>query len=180
VRRLRAAGVGFVPESALGQELIWNLTLAENVALGSPDRFSRRGGFALDWRGVRRFWDSELAPLELQLPEPDRRAGTLSGGNAQRFAVARELARHPKLLVLLYPTRGLDVPTAATVHSLLLRARERGCAILLVSQDLAELTALSDRLLVMRNGRLVAELDPRQTDAYELGALMTGTGEATG
>jgi ABC-type uncharacterized transport system ATPase subunit len=180
VRRLRHAGVGYVPERAIDHELLWNLTLAENVALGSPDRFSRLHGFGLDWRGVRESWNSDFAALDLHLPEADQRAGTLSGGNAQRFAVARELVRRPRLLVLLHPTRGLDVPTAAAVQRLLLQARERGCGILLVSQDLGELTALSDRLLVMRDGHLVAEVDPHETDAYELGALMTGSGsEAT-
>jgi simple sugar transport system ATP-binding protein len=111
--------------------------------------------------------------VDLDLPPLDSRAGTLSGGNAQRFAVARELARAPRLLVLLYPTHGLDVPTSRAVQERLVQAREGGCAILLVSQDLQELTALSDRLLVMRDGALVAEVDPKTTDAYEIGALMT-------
>jgi general nucleoside transport system ATP-binding protein len=174
VRRLRDAGVAYVPERALSEELIWNMTLEENVALGSPQRYSRLGGLALDRRGLTADFSGRLAALGLELPDAGRRAGTLSGGNAQRFAVARELARDPKLLVALYPTRGLDVPTAAAVQELLLNARERGCGVLLVSQDLAELTTLSDRLLVMRDARIVADLDPRTADAYEIGALMTG------
>jgi general nucleoside transport system ATP-binding protein len=174
VRRIRDAGVAYVPERALSEELIWNMTLEENVALGSPKRYSRRGGFALDRRGLTADFSGRLAALGLELPDAGRRAGTLSGGNAQRFAVARELARDPKLLVALYPTRGLDVPTAAAVQELLLTARERGCGLLLVSQDLAELTTLSDRLLVMRDAHIVAELDPRTADSYEIGALMTG------
>ena len=174
VRRIRDAGVGFVPESALGQELIWNMTLEENIALGSPTRFARFGGLSLDWRAVHDEWSSVFAQLDLHLPDPKHRAGTLSGGNAQRFALARELAREPRLLVALYPTHGLDVPTAAAVQQLLLQARNRGCGVLLVSQDLGELTALSDRLLVMRDARLVAELDPRSTNPYEIGTHMTG------
>ncbi len=174
VRRIRDAGVGFVPESALGEELIWNMTLEENMLLGAPRHFSKHGGLSLDWKGVRAEWEGALAELDLHLAEPGTRAGTLSGGNAQRFAVARELAREPRVLVALYPTRGLDVPTAAVVQKLLVRARERGCAILLVSQDLAELTRLSDRLLVLRDGKIVAELDPRRTDVYEIGRAMTG------
>ena len=173
VRKMRDAGVGFVPESALGQELIWNMTLAENIALGSPRRFARHRGFALDWPRVRESWQREFAALDLDLPPLELRAGTLSGGNAQRFAVARELAREPRLLVLLYPTRGLDVPTTRAVQQRLMQARDRGCAILLVSQDLQELRSLSDRLLVMRDGAIVAELAPKTTDAYEIGTLMT-------
>jgi ABC-type uncharacterized transport system ATPase subunit len=174
VRRIRDTGVAYVPERALSEELIWNMTLEENVALGSPQRYSRLGGLALDRRGLTADFSGRLAALGLELPDASRRAGTLSGGNAQRFAVARELARDPKLLVALYPTRGLDVPTAAAVQELLLTARERGCGVLLVSQDLAELTTLSDRLLVMRDARIVADLNPRTADAYEIGALMTG------
>jgi len=174
VRRIRDAGVAFVPENALSQELLWNMTLAENVALGSPKRFSGRGGLSVDWRAVRETFEATARELGLQLPDADVRAGTLSGGNAQRFALARELAREPRLLVVLYPTKGLDVPTAATVQRLLLRARERGAGVLLVSQDLAELRALSDRILVMRAGRIVADVEPAEADDYELGRVMTG------
>jgi general nucleoside transport system ATP-binding protein len=176
VRRIRDAGVGFIPENTGGLELIWNMTLEENVALGSMRRFSRRGGLSIDWDAVRAEFAGEFAELDLHLPDPKRRAGQLSGGNVQRFAVARELARKPKLLVALYPTRGLDVPTAAAVQQLLLNARDRGTGILLVSQDLAELTRLADRILVLRDARIVADLDPRDADAYRIGALMTGGG----
>jgi general nucleoside transport system ATP-binding protein len=110
-----------VPERALAEELIWNMTLEENVALGSPRRYSRRGGLAIDRRALRTDLKGRFSSLGLNLPEGGRRAGTLSGGNAQRFAVARELAREPKLLVALYPTRGLDVPTATAVQELLLK-----------------------------------------------------------
>jgi ABC-type uncharacterized transport system ATPase subunit len=171
------AGVANVPERALAEELIWNMTLEENVILGSPGRYSHLGGLTVDRRTLKEDFSGRMAALGLELPDASRRAGTLSGGNAQRFAVARELARDPKLLVALYPTRGLDVPTAAAVQELLLAARERGCGVLLVSQDLAELTTLSDRLLVMRDARIVADLNPRTADPYEIGALMTG-GEA--
>jgi general nucleoside transport system ATP-binding protein len=174
VRRIRDAGVAYVPERALAEELIWNMTLEENVILGSPRRYSHLGGLTLDRRALKKDFSGRLAALGLELPEARRRAGTLSGGNAQRFAVARELAREPRLLVALYPTRGLDVPTAAAVQELLLKARERGCGVLLVSQDLTELTTLSDRLLVMRDARIVADLNPRTADAYEIGGLMTG------
>lgn len=177
VRRIRDAGVGFIPENAGGLELIWNMTLEENVALGSIGRFSRRGGLSIDWDAVRADLGSEFAELGLHLPDPKRRAGQLSGGNVQRFAVARELARNPKLLVALYPTRGLDVPTAAAVQQLLLAARDRGTAILLVSQDLTELRRLADRILVLRDARVVADLQPDEADAYRIGALMTGAGE---
>ena len=179
VRRIREAGVGFVPESAIAMQLIWNMTLEENVALGSPRRFSRRGGLSVDWAAVRADLAGPLAELGLHLAEPKLRVGTLSGGNVQRFAVAREFARNPRLLVALYPTRGLDVPTAAAVQQLLLRARDAGAGTLLASQDLAELRTLSDRIIVMRDGRIVANLRPEDADAYEIGRHMTGGSDAT-
>ena len=178
VRRIREAGVGFIPENAIGMELIWNLTLEENVALGSARRFSRRGGLSVDWPAVRADLGGAFADLGLQLPDPKTRVGTLSGGTIQRFAVARELARRPRLLVALYPTRGLDVPTAAAVQQLLLQARDRGSGVLLISQDLSELSRLSDRILVIRDGRIVADLRPGEVDAYEIGRVMTGGEEA--
>jgi simple sugar transport system ATP-binding protein len=177
VRRIRESGVAFVPEHALAEALIWSMTLEENVALGSPRRFWRLGGLSFDRRAAREEWAERFAELDLQLPDRKARAGTLSGGNAQRVAVARELGRDPKLLVALYPTRGLDVPTATTVQRLLLRARDRGCGILLVSQDLTELREFSDRLVVMREGRIAAEVD-RTTDVYEIGRLMIGGDES--
>ena len=174
VRRTRDAGVAYIAENALGQEVIWNMTLEENVALGSPTRFSRRRGFAVDWEAVRADLDGPFRTLGLNLPDPKTVVATLSGGNVQRFAVARELARDPRLLVALYPTRGLDVPTAQAVQELLLTARDRGTGVVLVSQDLGELTDLSDRLAVLRDGRIVATLLPGEADAYEIGRLMTG------
>ncbi len=174
VRKIREAGVGFIPENAIGMELMWNMTLEENVALGSLRRFSRRGGLALDWQAVQADLAGRFAQLDLHLPDPKARAGTLSGGTIQRFAVARELALDPRLLVALYPTRGLDVPTAVAVQQLLLRARDGGAGVLLISQDLTELTRFADRILVLRDARIVAELDPAKTDAYEIGRHMTG------
>ena len=174
VRRIRDHGVGYIPENALGQELIWNMTLEENIALGSPRRFSKRRGLAVDWDTVRADLAGPFEQLGLHLPDPKRKVMTLSGGNVQRFAVARELARRPRLLVAVYPTRGLDVPTATAVQQLLLAARDGGAGILLISQDLAELRQLADRLVVLRDGELVASLAPDEADAYEIGRLMTG------
>ena len=179
VRRIRETGVGFIPENAIGAELIWNMTLEENVAIGSPGRFSRRSGLSLDLDAARAELEGPFVELGLRLPDGKTKAGTLSGGNIQRFAVARELARNPRLLVALYPTRGLDVPTAATVQQLLLKARGHGAGILLISQDLTELRTLSDRIVVMRDGRIVGDVDPDEADAYAIGRLMTGGGGAT-
>ncbi len=173
VRRLRDAGLAYVPEDVGESGVIWNMTLDENVALANLTRVTK-DRVGIDWHAVKGQLAREIAELGVELPSSDRRAHTLSGGNLQRFTVARELARSPKLLVALYPTRGLDAVTAEHVRELLVAAANRGTGVLLVSQDLSELETLCDRVVVLRGGRLVAERAAGEADAYELGRLMTG------
>ena len=99
---------------------------------------------------------------------------TLSGGNLQRVVIARELGRQPKVVLAYYPARGLDVSNTEAMRNLLLRYRSEGVAILLISEDLDELFALSDRLAVMYHGRVVGVARPHDTDADRIGHLMTG------
>ena len=153
------------------------MTLEENIALGSPGSYSRRGGLGSTGRPCAPPGAGRIAELGLSLPDARQKAGTLSGGNAQRFLLARELAREPQLLVALYPdarARRADRRGGAAAAPRAARARLRRAA-RLAGPD--ELTALSDRLLVMRDGRIVAELDPKTADAYEIGTHMTGSGE---
>jgi general nucleoside transport system ATP-binding protein len=177
VRRIRDARLAYIPESVSEGGVIWNMTLAENVALANIDQVTREG-LRIDWAMVRGRLGDDIRSLGVELPSSDRKAMTLSGGNLQRFTVARELARDPVVLVALYPTRGLDARTTDLVRDLLVAARDRGTGILLVSQDVTELLALSDRIVVLRRGRIVGERVPHETDTYELGRLMMG-GPAT-
>jgi len=174
VGRVRDAGVGYLPENPMGTSLIAGMTIEENMALSAPARFSLHRGLAMDWRAVDAALQEAFEQLDLDPMPPSSRVSTLSGGNAQRFAFVRELSRHPRLLVAAYPTKGLDVPTVAGVQRLLLNLRDAGAGILLVSHDLQELITLSDRLLVIRGGRIVAEVDPDAADVYDIGLLMTG------
>ena len=180
VARARDRGVGYIPENPMGTSLIAGMTLGENMALSDPGRFSVHGGFGVDWGEVHRALLDAFETLDVDPLPASLRAWELSGGNAQRFAIVRELSRKPKLLVAAYPTKGLDVPTVASVQRLLLAARDKGTGVLLISHDLNELRALSDRMLVMRSGRFVGELDPDTADLYEVGLLMTGGGEKRG
>ena len=100
--------------------------------------------------------------------------GTLSGGNIQKLVVARELAARPRFLVASQPTRGVDIGAVRRLRQALRKARDEGCAILLISADLDELLELSDRLAVMFQGRIVAHLGPDQADPRQLGRFMTG------
>src|SRR5690606_29126847 len=104
--------------------------------------------------------------------------GTLSGGNAQKVVIARELAEQPAVLLAAQPTRGLDVGAAQVVHRELLRLRDEGAAILLISADLDELLAIADRFVVIFEGQLVGELDASEATREKLGVMMAGRAPA--
>jgi simple sugar transport system ATP-binding protein len=113
-------------------------------------------------------------------PSLDTAARLLSGGNLQRLILAREITSEPRLIVAVQPTRGLDVGAIETVHRLLLEQRDAGTAILLISEELDELVNLSDRILVIYEGRISGEVEPEMmTEIAEIGMLMT-SGKRTG
>ncbi len=180
VSQMRASGVAFIPENPLGMATVPFLPLRENMALGNLSRYTRRQGLALDWPAVQR--DADLAYQQLGLTSPPLYlpVRALSGGNAQRFVLARELSFSPRLIIALYPTRGLDVPSTKAAERLLVDAREAGAGVLLISEDLGQLFALSDRLIVLYRGKIVAECRPQETSLSEIGYAMTGAGARHG
>jgi ABC-type uncharacterized transport system ATPase subunit len=176
IRRLRDRGIAFIPENALAMATIPGMSLRENFALGWRRRVG--AGVAIDWPGIRVAMEAAFANLGFPMPPPERPMGALSGGTLQRAVLARELAEDPSLIVALYPTRGLDVPSAAAVRELLMRARDAGKAVLLISEDLDELFVHCDRLLVMFGGAIAGELLPDRFDAAIIGPMMTGLVDA--
>jgi ABC-type uncharacterized transport system ATPase subunit len=174
VARVRAAGVAFIPEDALGMAGVARLTVLENMALGDTRHYARHGGLAIDWESARSDLTRSLGRLGVAVPALGAPLGTLSGGTVQRVILARELARRPKLIVAFYPTRGLDVRSAIATRDLLVAARDDGAGILLISEDLAELFALSDRLVVLFRGTLAGTRAPADTTSEDIGHLMTG------
>ena len=152
------------------------MTVLENMALGDTRRYSRAGGLAIDWQAVREDLADALGRLRVTLPSLDMPAGGLSGGNVQRMILARELAHGPRLIVAFYPTRGLDVRSAVAARAELLAACDAGSGVLLISEDLDELFPLSDRLVVLFRGRIVAAATPQTITVEAIGYLMTGTG----
>jgi ABC-type uncharacterized transport system ATPase subunit len=175
VARIRASGVAFVPEDALGMAAVGGMTVLENIALGDTRGYARRAGFSIAWSAVRADLERALQRLGVSVPSPDRPLGTLSGGNVQRVILARELGRNPRLIVAFYPTRGLDVRSAVAAREQLLAARDAGVGILLISEDLDELFALSDRLVVLFRGRNAGGGQPGLLTVEAVGHLMTGT-----
>jgi simple sugar transport system ATP-binding protein len=169
-------GLGCVPEDPLGMGAVGSMTGLENMVLPDRQRYSRWGGLGVRWKAARDFAVQALKRFGLGTPGLDKPIAQLSGGNIQRVVFARELARQPKLLVSFYPTHGMDVPSANAARQVLREYRAAGGAVLLVSEDLDELFDLSDRLVVMHHGEIVATTTPSQTSAHEVGLLMTGAG----
>jgi simple sugar transport system ATP-binding protein len=145
------------------------------MILGEQAHYAKRGGLTMQWPQARSDAEQHLnTTFVTTAPRLDWQAENLSGGNLQRVVIARELSRNPKVLLAYYPARGLDVSNAEAMRKLLLSYRSQGMAILLISEDMDELFALSDRLVVMYHGRIVGAFRPQETNADVVGHLMTG------
>jgi ABC-type uncharacterized transport system ATPase subunit len=174
-RQLLDLGVGHIPEDRQRRGLVLEFSIAENIALHDYDKEpDSRWGWLYPNRLIARAAQL-IKDFDVRGGGPKTRAGALSGGNQQKVIVAREVARDPKVLIAAQPTRGLDVGAIEYVHRRLVAERDRGRAILLVSLELEEILSLSDRILVMFEGRIVGEYPPTVTEE-ELGIAMTGGG----
>ena len=172
--RVMRARVGRIPEDRHAS-LIGDLSVAYNLVLERLDDF-RRGG-RIDEKAIRDHATQLIRRFDIRA-RPDDPVTTLSGGNIQKVLLARVLSRDPRVIVVSQPTRGLDVGATEYVRSQLLARRGEGAAILLVSEDLDELLALSDRLIVLYEGRIVGEMTAADADPERLGMLMAGRGRA--
>ncbi|HOY67602.1 MAG TPA: ABC transporter ATP-binding protein [Candidatus Ozemobacteraceae bacterium] len=174
IRARTAAGVAFVPEDRLHTGTIPAFSLTDNAMLRDAHRaaFSTHG-FLSSGRARERA-QRLIAEYEIAAPGPHAPIRTLSGGNIQKFLLGRELDAAPKLLLAAHPTYGVDIAAAALIHRVLLERREAGAAILLVSEDLDELLAISDRIGVMFRGKIRALIPTGRADRDRLGLLMGG------
>ena len=174
-RRVIREQVSHVPEDRLGMGLVPNLAVSDNVILKSyRDPPLARGPF-LDRRSIGRFATRLIQAFNIITPSQETPVKLLSGGNLQRTILAREISIGPRLMVAVHPTRGLDVGATESVRNLLLKQREEGAAILLISEDLDELLTLSDRIAVMYEGRIMGVVDAEGADVEEIGLMMAGT-----
>jgi simple sugar transport system ATP-binding protein len=165
--------MGHIPEDRHRRGLVLDFNLAENLALHDygKEPFSRLG-----WVNPRRWirWAAGLLKeFDVRGGGPTTRSGSLSGGNQQKVVIAREVSRNPSVLIAAQPTRGLDVGAIEFVHRRLVEQRDAGKAVLLVSLELEEVLSLSDRILVLYEGRIVAEFPPDVSEE-EVGIAMTG------
>jgi general nucleoside transport system ATP-binding protein len=173
--RLRA-GIGYIPEDRQEDGLVGGFPVADNLILDVYDRppYARR--IAMNPDAVRKSAQHLVEEYDVRTSSVMARAGTLSGGNQQKVVVARELSRPNKLLLASQPTRGLDVGSIEFVHSEIVKQRDQGVAVVIVSSELDEIYALSDRIAVMYEGKIVGIRAP-DVPEHELGLLMAGAGD---
>lgn len=169
----RAHGLAFVPEERLGRGAVPELSLARNILLSHQDHETVRSGFVRESK-VRSLAAQIIERFRVKAPGPHALAGSLSGGNLQKYIVGREVIRRPRLLLIAQPTWGVDVGAAAQIRGELLALRDAGCAILLISEELDELFGVSDRLVVMAKGRVSPSIDIAQATREQVGQWMSG------
>jgi ABC-type uncharacterized transport system ATPase subunit len=170
-RRFRA-GLAYIPEDRVGVGLAPKLPATENAMM--REYRSLRRGPLLSWTRARDLCDRIINDFEVKIGRRDAPLAGLSGGNLQRLLLGRELSGAPDVVVASQPTRGLDVSGVRAIQRLLVQQRDEGTAVLVVSEDLDELLALADRILVMVEGRVVGAFDARATSRVEIGEAMMG------
>lgn len=171
------AGTAHIPEDRLLRGLILDFPLYENMVLGFEDKKPFANGIFLDFKKVKEWASRLVSAFDVRTPGVNVLAGTLSGGNQQKAVLAREFARDPKLLVASQPTRGLDVGAIEFIHQKIMNAKLDGKGVLLVSLELSEIMNLSDRILVIYEGQIIAEFQSGCVTEAEIGFMMAGGGK---
>ena len=175
-RSRRELGIAHIPEDRHRRGLLLDFDLRENAILGVHYRqpiAAYAGEVFLDDDAIQRRTQEIIEAFDVRPPNPVLPARALSGGNQQKLIIGREFRVEPKLLLVSQPTRGVDIGAIEFIHRQLVALRDNGCAILLVSAELEEVTSLADRLLVLHNGRIAGEVDPKVATPEEIGLLMT-------
>ncbi len=173
-RRITELGVAHVPEDRQRDGLVLSFPVADNLVLCTYYLAPFARGIALQQKGIHRVAEGLVGQFDVRTPSIFVPASNLSGGNQQKVIVARELSRPIRLLFAAQPTRGLDVGSIEYIHQQLVRKRDDGCAVLLVSSELDEILSLSDRIAVMYKGRFMDVLPAAQATKERLGLLMAG------
>jgi ABC-type uncharacterized transport system ATPase subunit len=166
-------GIGYVPEDRALDGLVSSFSVEENLVLDIYERAPFAGRFGLDLAAITANGVSKIEEFDVRTPSPQATASTLSGGNQQKVVLAREMSRPLKLLIVAQPTRGLDVGSMEFVHKRIVRERDQGTAVVLISTELDEVLGLADRIAVMYRGRIIGEV-PGGTSAQQVGLLMAG------
>ncbi len=173
-RSRRERGIAHIPEDRHRRGLLLDFGLDENAILGVHYRPPVTSGVMVNDREVRRRTADIIQRFDVRPPNPALPARALSGGNQQKLIIGREFELKPRLLLVAQPTRGVDIGAIEFIHRKLVALRDAGCAVLLVSAELEEVMSLSDRLLVIHEGRIAGEVDPAVAKPADVGMLMTG------
>lgn len=168
-------GIAYVPQDRQLDGLVLDFTLVENAILRDFRHRPFSSGGILRYKAAQTYAEKLIQAFDVRPPQPQRKAGELSGGNQQKVILAREVMRSPQLLIAVQPTRGLDVGAIEGIHKELIRLRDEGRAILLVSLELEEILSLSDRIAVLHSGRIVDTVPGETATRAQIGLLMTGT-----
>lgn len=176
VQQRRATGMAYVPEDRVRRGSAGSLSVLDNLIMGHHRHAPIRSRAGIRDKEATRFSEALVKKYGIVIGSLQDPAGTLSGGNLQKLIVARELTFNAHFLLIAYPSQGIDLRTTSFIYNELLARRNAGCAILLVSGDLDEVMALSDRIGVMYRGKLVTVTTPAETTHFQLGQWMTGAG----
>ena len=172
-RNIIDLGMNQIPEDRQKRGLVLEYPIKDNLILENIDKdFSKNG--ILDFKKIEENANNLIDKFDIRPNDINEKAGSLSGGNQQKVIIAREITNNPDLLIAAQPTRGLDVGAIEFIHQYLVELRNQGKAVLLISFQLDEVMDLSDRICVIYDGQIVGELDPKETDEYEVGRLMAG------
>ena len=169
---MRELGLAHVPEDRLRQGLVAAFEASETSILGYQDQPPYCRNHLLDAPAVGRHCAELMRRFDVRPQAPGLRSSHFSGGNQQKLILAREMSRLPKVLLVGQPTRGVDIGAIEFIHRELVKSRDAGCAILIVSVELEEILSLADRVLVMSGGRIVGEVSADQADERALGRMM--------
>lgn len=173
--QLRKDGLGIIPEDRYVQGLCKGLKVSDNLIAGyhGTKKFCKHG--IMRRKSIQENMSERVQRFDIRLSSPNPLVGELSGGNAQKIIIARELGQEPKVLIASQPTRGLDICATEFVHESILNTREQGKGVLLISSELSEITGLSDRIIVIYRGEIVGEFSADSVTQRELGLYMSGS-----
>ena len=177
VQKIMAEGLGHIPQDRINEGLVMEFPVNINLILGLQDSKPFNTGLFLNKKAIDDFAKKCIRDFDIATPSADQTTSTLSGGNLQKVILAREFSQAPLCLIANQPTRGLDVGAIEYVHRLLLQQREQGAGILLISEDLDEIFALSDRIAVMFKGQILEIFDVEYADLDKIGLLMAGVND---
>jgi ABC-type uncharacterized transport system ATPase subunit len=166
--------LSYIPEERMRDGMIRNFTVAENLILREHNKNPYANLGFLDLNAISKHTDTLVTEYNVKTPSQETLAKSLSGGNIQKLVLARELSREPRVIIAAQPTRGLDIGATEYVHKQLLQQRGDGVATLLISEDLDEILAISDRIAVIYEGEIMGTLDSSEATAEKLGLLMAG------